>query len=202
MEYARAFTVINALSLYTHMHAQLETKPSLVRKSSPCFLWFFAPLHQEKLVNWPDLGWSCWYSWSGRGAGCWGGQLLLILWRIAQVSDRTVNPLLSSMNESHREDFARLMILVWLRILWIIQQSDLHCKKGVRAHLLGALMVQLLAGESSSEYRRPTGCYDHDGLGFPPGFCVSGWPAKPWFQMQSCQGLLLGAENQKISRLY
>lgn len=75
-------------------------------------------------------------------------------------------------------------------------------KNSVRAHLLGAQMVQQLAGESSSGCRRPTGCCGHDGPGFPPGFCGSGWPVKPWFQTQSCQGLLFGADNQKIQRFH
>lgn len=56
----------------------------------------------------------------------------------------------------------------------VIRQSDVLYKNSVMAHLLGALMVQQLAGESSSGCRRTTGCCDHDGPGFPPGFCVSG----------------------------
>lgn len=55
-----------------------------------------------------------------------------------------------------------------------IRQSDVVCKNSVMAHLLGALTVQQLGGESSSGCRRPKSCCDHDGPGFPPDFCVSG----------------------------
>lgn len=191
------------LPTYTYtLSYDKKTKPPFDRKSSPCFRWSVAPLHREKLVCWPGLGWSCWYSWSGTGASCLGGQLLWIWWRTAQASDRTANQLLSNMMRVTEKILADHQSLPDLRILTVIQTNDLLYKNRVEAHLLGAQMVQQLAGESSSGCRRPTGCCDHDGPGFPPGFCVSVWPVKPWFQRQSCQGLLLGADNQKIQRFH